>query len=395
MSYKYNKSSSDRFAKMNSAATAKSFKRVTPKKVVLSKKLGECSEKSCSTGIIMTGRSNNSKPRKTTKSEVSVSTKYTGKHTFDYCKKCGDAVSTTNGSNGHSNRHMNSLGSVKEDKEISIKMQEENGSRNGRSKTRVNGRASSVKQYYKNENFQSTESLREIENDFKKMSLDTIKEDPETFMTSDKLKNFKDNSNVFEIYSDSEEMGFLDTNDSENIETLKNFRRNNYFECHSVKSRVDSKGSVTSLRDHKCVYRFYLNDRLFPVPLSSDHHNNVRCVECHLPMDLKVELDGPGKANGTIQAKVKLDEENGVQDMILFLPVKDSLIIKERRKQMKCEEEVMYFGVIKLDSYGHSVFKSTLPTDSLALKYQKGYKEHGNSDSYKYKGIEQDDVIII
>ncbi|XP_028176106.1 uncharacterized protein LOC114364230 [Ostrinia furnacalis] len=386
MSYKYIKAC-DRSTKTNSATTAKNFKRVTPKRVVLSRKLGDGSEKSCSTGIIMTGWNTSSKPRKTTKSDVSMSTKFTGRHSLDYCKKCGDAVST-NGSNGHSTRHMNSVNSFKEAQETSSKSQD-NGSRKSRTKTRENGKASSVKQYYKNENFQSTESLHETENDFKKMSLDTIKEVPET----DKFRSIDDN--VFEIYSDSEEMGFLDTNDAENIATLKNFREDNYFECHSAKSRINSKGSATSLRDHKCVYRFYLNDRLFPVPLSSDHHNNVRCVECHLPMNLKEELDGSGKANGTIQAKVKINSENEVQDMILFLPVKDSLIIKERRKQIKNEEEVMYFGVIKLDTYGHSVFKSTLPTDSLALKYQKGYKEYDVNKSYKYKGIEQDDVIVI
>lgn len=398
MSFKYNKAYSDRLSKISSTNTSKHVTRPTPRKVVLSRKLGNCSEKSCSTGIL-TNKPNSNRTRKGTKSDVSISSRYTGK-SFDYCKKCGDTsrnttyISTTRDSNPPKVRNANSTIIIRNDVEVSSKYSSENGRRNGNIKINGNGKSKSVKQYYKNENFRSNDSIHETENDFRRMSLDTIKELPETHVASDNIQTMAED-NVFEIYSDSEDVGFLDVNDSENIENLKKFRDNNYFECHSVKSRVDSKGSAISLSNHKCVYRFYLNDRLFPIPLSTDHHDNVRCVECHLPMELNVNPDVV-RANGTIQAKVKLDDKNGPQDMILFIPVKDSLIIKERRKQIKKEDDVVYFGVIKLDKYGNSVFNSTLPTDSLALKYQKGYREYcEKNDSVKYRGIEKDDVIII
>jgi hypothetical protein len=363
-----NKTSCDRFNRNNVSKNVK-LKRVVPKKVVLSKTLGyPDGSKSCSTGIHETSTIR----RKSAKSALTFSNNI-NRGSIDFCKKCGDQVQSTDSSNSDKMPDVKSgdFQYIPSDKTII-------GNKNG---SAAKQKSIGVKQYYKNENFKYTDSLQDTEYNFKKMSLDTIKEiDTESGV------------NIYEVFPDSEEeTGFLDTSDAENIHKIKKFREENYFECHSAKSRIDYKGNVTKLVDHKCVYRFYLNDRLFPVPLHTDHHNNVRCIECHLPIDLKnTKSINP---NGTIQAKVKISNDS--QDMILLLPVKDSLIIKEKRKQIKEENEVIYFGVVKLDNCGNSIFNTTLPSDSLALKYQKGYKEFANFQDYNYKGLERDDRIII
>ncbi|KPI98952.1 hypothetical protein RR46_10270 [Papilio xuthus] len=186
-------------------------------------------------------------------------------------------------------------------------------------------------------------------------------------------------------------MGYYDLEKQNNIKEINEFRRRNYFECHSAKSRIKTKASTTTLGEHKCYYRFYLNERLFPVPLNTDYQNNIRCVECKLPLD---ENQVSQSCNGTIQAKVKLN--NKLQDMILMLPVKEPLIIKERRMEVQSSKsDILYFGLIKLSSDGDSKFNSTQPSNSFALRYQKGYKEFENIQSYKYDCIDSDDVIVI
>ncbi|KAJ2937934.1 hypothetical protein O0L34_g14207 [Tuta absoluta] len=253
----------------------------------------------------------------------------------------------------------------------------------------------SVNQYYKNENFcRSSESTQDIQKYVKNISLlDPIKELPESIIEEAK----SDYNEIYDAYTGSDKYSSdeyeIGPHDYDNLKKLKEFRDDNYFETHSAESRIKSKGSVTSLSDHECVYRFYLNERLFPVPLNSDHKETIRCTECHLPFN-------PNKAtakdiNGTIQAKVKVGKGKKARDMILMLPVKEPLIIKRKRKEPKEENEVIYFGVIKLDTYGNSIFNQTLPTDSLALKYQKGFKEYGKPGLVEYNNDEKCEVIVI
>ncbi|XP_061722710.1 uncharacterized protein LOC133529105 [Cydia pomonella] len=243
-----------------------------------------------------------------------------------------------------------------------------------------------VQEHYLNEKFAD---LYDSMHDFDTIGrngqvLDTITEVNEKQVSSDNKSTLSqekssEESNIFTLPSE----------DEVSLKKLKEFREKNYFECHSSKNRIASKGSVISLQDHKCRYRLYLNDRLFPVAIDNDHNDNIRCVDCHLPLELAQEED---KVNGTIQAKVKLGSET--QDMVLLLPIKEPLIIKQKRKE-KNDDDVVYFGLIKMDQNGNSMFNPTLPSDSLALRYQRGYRQFNDVQSYRYDKIEDSDVIYI
>lgn len=394
----------------NSLVSDKSTKPGSSKNNTSStKSTSQTDGKSCSAGIINCYKKPPIvKPKKTTKSEVCCNRKFILKKSVDFCKKCGDVCEppnkTTVSKTKAGTETPTDLAALQRDIYLTEKLEQilekvqsipndiglnnPIGIQEKETKPQNVKNKDPVEQYYKNENFrQISESAHAIENVLKKISsLDTIKELPEvpTLVESQKSSHSKG----INIYYDSEE-------DYDSIKQLREFRKNNYFECHSSKSRIDSKACTTALNDHKCVYRFYLNDRLFPVPLHADRHENIRCVECNLPIDLQ-KRKSKDSINGTIQAKVKLDSGNDTQDMLLMLPVRDTMIIKEKRKEKKkVEEDVMYFGVIKLNSSGYSVFNQNLPSDSLALKYQKGFQEYDNSKGYIYETVNEDDIIEI
>ncbi|CAG4931522.1 unnamed protein product [Colias eurytheme] len=346
------------------------------KKVVLSRNIGAATSeqrKSCSTGII-NHKQPISKQKKTTKSDC-ILDPTRSQTKLDCCKKCGDTeYKREDSTSKHSNEKLSDLYSLQSlHRIVNNNKASKHDLKNGK-----------LKQYYRNENFQmSTESIPDIYNT-KKTSLETIKEQSEQMQSASR-------DSIFKIYTDSsvEEMGFFNPNDTDNLKNIKEFRSDNYFECHSVKSRINH--SIASDEKHKCVYRFYLNDRLFPVPFNTDYNENIRCMECNLPLQNKEDFSN---INGMIQAKVKLN--NKIQDTIVMLPVKEPLIIKERKKENNQKElDSVYFGIVKLNLNGHSIFNRTQPDDSLALKYQKGYKQYSDDLKYEYNNCNNDDVIII
>ncbi|XP_047538328.1 uncharacterized protein LOC125071934 [Vanessa atalanta] len=343
-------------------------------KVITKKIICSSSEKSCSTGTINNNKNSRiTTPKKTTKSHFNFGQCLS--KNFDYCKTCGDVASRSD------NRTLSTAKITKSQVQDSHTVPF-NSINIPTSKKYPNNHKKQIQQFYRNENFnQSTHSFNATDN-LKKISLNTILEQSENKSQAGTEKS------IFEIYPDSdEEIGFMDCDN--NFKNIKEFRNKNYFECHSAKSRVNSKSSVPNLK-HKCIYRFHLNERLFPVPFTTDHKKNIRCVECYLPLDKNISSSN---INGMIQAKVKLNDE--VQDMLLMLPVNDSLIVEQRSKIQNDEEESIYFGIIKLDINGDSIFNRTLPEDSLALRYQKGYKELSREEKYTYESVGENDVIII
>ncbi|KAL4705868.1 hypothetical protein ACJJTC_019303 [Scirpophaga incertulas] len=369
--------------------TIKRSKRFLPKKSGTSKFCLTSSEidNSCSAGTFGYNNKCNHN-RRHTKSDLIFSSQISKNLPLDCCKNCGDNLGVDQKQGSKVQKSYVEESTSEEIVKSTYAKLNTAGKKLIKPRTDyAKNKPNDIKQYYKNKNFKSADSIGP-EKDFKKLNLGTITEMPEVQTA------VQTGINIREVSTDSEEeISYFDTNDVKNISNMKKFREENYFECHSAKSRVDSKASIPCLGDHECSYRFYLNDRLFPVPLNSDHNNNVRCVECQLPMDLKHDQDVT-KPNGAIQAKVRINGE--AQDMLLMLPVRDSLIIKEKRKELKQEEETLYFGVIKLDSYGNSIFNSTLPSDSLALKYQKGYREiRSDVNDYRYEGVDDCDVITV
>lgn len=337
----------------------KILNRPNLKKIVFSQQISTETKdkKSSSTGVIFSTKSK-ARTFKTTKSDCFMNE---SPSKLDFCKKCGDSEDQVNSKLGNSSDPCN-LASLK--RIIHSKKPKQDG---------IIG----LQQHYINKNFKpSTESLPDSTPN--KVSLDTIKEQPESVNSED---------GIFRIYDDcsTEEIGFFNTDDKDNIKNIKNFRSTNFFECHSAKSRL----SIANNEKHHCIYRFYLNERLFPVPFNADFNENIRCMECNLPVQDEKDLS----RNGLIQAKVNLN--NQVQDMLLMLPVKKHLIIKERKKtNSKKDLDSVYFGIIKLDLNGDSIFNRTLPEDSLALKYQKGYRQFTDKPSYDYS-TKNDDIVII
>ncbi|KAI8441752.1 hypothetical protein MSG28_005450 [Choristoneura fumiferana] len=404
------KCSCDKLKSPPAPATNKKVKIKLPKKVVISKKWHRtCSHevKSHSAGVIDEATEGTGKPKKVTKSESTV---HRNTKNIDYCKKCGDtdddiitAVSEytgksdftrTNNETAKNTEERSKRTNTTENQKHTIQEYYKNenfegyikitGSKNTK-KIIANDPEGNcdkeekeiIQEYYKNERFQDLyDSMHEMDNGLRNLgTLDTIAEVNEKQTLSN-----KSSESIYIVESSDEET---------NVKELKNFRDRNYFECHSGKTRVKSKGSVTSLKEHKCSYRFYLNDRLFPIAVNGNHNDCIRCVDCHLPLEMSSK---DTKVNGTIQAKVKLGDET--KDTVLLLPVKEPLIVQQRRKEKK-DNEVVYFGLIKLDQNGNSIFKRSLPSDSLALKYQKGYREFNCDENYRYKKLEEADIIVI
>ncbi|KAI5638762.1 hypothetical protein NE865_08646 [Phthorimaea operculella] len=426
---KYNNDRFYRSTNSSSSEKTKSVNKVTTKKTAANSSKDTKSSSAGALGCYL--KAPIKKPKKTTKSDLCFTHNNVYKPTvIDYCRKCGDQIHTpskkstsekikdsadivqvisasssknsidtvpsrsieriTISSKTLSSQNIPSTSKLKTNKK-QVKSPKIIDNNRKTEKLLINSQ--SVNQYYKNENFcRSSESTQEIQKYLKKISLlDPIKELPESI-----ISDVKSNYNVlYDEYSGSDEYSSdeYELGDDDTLKKIKEFRDDNYFETHSAESRIKSKGSVTSLIDHECVYRFYLNDRLFPVPLESDHKDTIRCTECHLPFDPKKAT--ARDINGTIQAKVKVGKEKKARDMILMLPVKEPLIIKQKRKEPKVEDEVVYFGVIKLDSYGNSMFNQTLPTDSFALKYQKGYKEFGKPGLVEYNKGEECEIVVI
>ncbi|XP_063540948.1 uncharacterized protein LOC134749879 [Cydia strobilella] len=408
-----------------------------PKRMLISKKWHpDCSHevKTKSAGIIA------SKPQRNKPNKTSNSLPIVPKHSkiLDFCKTCGDtddietAVAVFSNTVTNSTSKTNAVSS-KNSKHVVSPKNSQQELKTDSQKVKVETKV--VKQYYKNEKYADSKSTV----DYTKTSRKSVKINSKknnAALKSDKKIDIEDevvqehylNEKFADLYDSIHDFDtiirneqVLDTitevnerqvssdnkstlshkkssqsnlctstsEDEVSLKKLKEFRKKNYFECHSSKNRIASKGSVISLQDHKCRYRLYLNDRLFPVAMDNDHNDNIRCVDCHLPLELAQEGD---KVNGTIQAKVKLGSET--QDMVLLLPIKEPLIIKQKRKENN-DDDVVYFGLVKMDQNGNSMFNPSLPSDSLALRYQKGYRQFDDVQIYRYDKIEDSDVIYI
>nr|XP_023012788.1 uncharacterized protein LOC111502856 [Leptinotarsa decemlineata] len=64
-----------------------------------------------------------------------------------------------------------------------------------------------------------------------------------------------------------------------NIDELRKFRDDHYFETHAVDF------SEAEVPKHTCIHQFKLDNRLFPTPINADSYGRSRCYICHKPME--------------------------------------------------------------------------------------------------------------
>lgn len=324
-------------------------KAMLPKRVLSTKNIAHCLQNDRKTlSAIKVNRNNVAKPKKTTKSDINFEKhkQITSRRQLvtDDKKNSGDCAKNTR---------------------TKLLTNTEQITANN-----LQNKCETVKDLYKNKNFiESSDSINI--NSPKKNPLDTIKELPEARSETTIYSN---------VTIDS---------DDEILENIKTFRRQNYFECHSAKSRMQA--AIRNDSNHECSYSFFLNERLFPIPIKSDYNNSLRCTECCLPFNNRNE-----GINGTIQAKVRLGKEDP-KDIVVLLPVKDNLIIKEKRKEkVKVQDEdVAYFGIVKLKNNNTSLFYNNAHGDSFALRYEKGFTCYGNHFDCNYIEVDKSDIIIV
>ena len=170
-------------------------------KTVVSKTV--CSKEKSSTGVIHT--ENKYSTKKTTQSDYHV---YKKLEVDELCKICGDCqINKKNGYKTFENSCQFKL------------------NKDGTKQRKYSNIKCDLQQYYRNENYQSCDSFNTT--DFRKVSLKTIVEQPEKVSSSE--------PSIFKIYPHSEEdVTFMDPDKEDNIKNIKEFRENNYFECHST-----------------------------------------------------------------------------------------------------------------------------------------------------------------
>jgi hypothetical protein len=129
------------------------------------------------------------------------------------------------------------------------------------------------------------------------------------------------------------------------------------------------------------VHKYVLDDRLFARPLYSDHLNNSRCMECHLPHYLSTSTTGEAAPiplqsalqDPEIQVSVPLGSPHGRR------PSAPGNVLS--RKKMTQPSGRGKAGPHPRSRSQPNLFMRTLgdlkprappPADSLALRYQKG-----------------------
>lgn len=144
--------------------------------------------------------------------------------------------------------------------------------------------------------------------------------------------------------------------DEERLRSVTEFRKSNYFDCHSVEN-------VREFPPHECVHKFVLNERLAPEPLLCDGFGISRCQVCFKPMKsttLNEANYGPSKDTS---------QGSRLSRSSYFPATKIHFATGNERMELDVPEEIgrKYFGKEKKVR-----MKKNVPRDSLALRFQPG-----------------------
>lgn len=158
---------------------------------------------------------------------------------------------------------------------------------------------------------------------------------------------------------------------------VRSFRDRNYFDTHSLADLMSSKD-----QSHVCVHKFVLNDRLLPEPSNPDAYGVSRCTICQKPMnsDSKFKTSQKIPESKTTMKSAKLNSgqvvgggNNDNKDTCLIARQLNTGAGNEQiHLQVPFEMIQKSAGQSEVAGYVRTKLRRPVPTNSLALRFQKG-----------------------
>lgn len=169
---------------------------------------------------------------------------------------------------------------------------------------------------------------------------------------------------------------FVTMSNSKNIQEIKEFREEKFFETHSSTNLTGENERSKTLhslgqKDHECVHKFILNDRKLPEPLNCDPYGISRCVICGKPME-KPNLKEK-KPDTRIRTKEQKNKKGNVTSPCKDITLVPRTVTIGSRKE-RIELQVPMDIIVNEQAKDKTVAKKYRPVlaNSFALRYQKG-----------------------
>ncbi|KAG5894725.1 hypothetical protein JTB14_006144 [Gonioctena quinquepunctata] len=196
------------------------------------------------------------------------------------------------------------------------------------------------------EKYESTEEI--VDELVEKQKYDASEEERDGSGISTLLGTRKENS----AHGSS---GFV--TDGLNIEELKKFRDQHYFETHAVDVPID-------IPIHTCIHQFALDDRLFPIPINADSYGRSRCMICSKPME-RDQMQLSKSHFGDKPSRVTLENFSKCYDRGLF-PRAINIGPQKSRIELKLDQK-------NINQLGLTIgeYKRPKYTNTYALRQQK------------------------
>lgn len=153
-----------------------------------------------------------------------------------------------------------------------------------------------------------------------------------------------------------------DRGKSDSLKNLENFRENNFFDCFST---ATVKQDVP---EHKCLHKFTVNDRLYPLPLNSDAYGVSRCSICNMNI-----TDDKNIAKISQNVEIQTSSKNDFYNISKryqnnLMPKYINIAKKNEKIQVQIPDERIANELCALNIRPYTC----QPLNSYALRHQKG-----------------------